>query len=133
MIEMVATLEFGRGGNAEQYLGAGWSVGEDGHRWMTGQHSELWLECCDPDCDCLLELEVHPYVYPPAVPGQQLVIAIGAVHLSEIEVRRPATLGFLLPAALLATQGRTLVTLIHQNAARPIDVGSGGDDLSRCP
>jgi capsular polysaccharide biosynthesis protein len=64
------------------------------------------------------------------VPGQQLVIAIGAVHLSEIEVRRPAILGFLLPAALLATQGRTLVTLIHQNAARPIDVGSGGDDRS---
>ncbi len=42
--ELILSLRFGRNSGHDNYLGSGWSDGEDGYRWMTGERSALWRD-----------------------------------------------------------------------------------------
>lgn len=125
--ELVLNLAFGRNSGDANYLGFGWSGDEDGFRWMVGEWSELWLECPGPG-NYLLELELSPFVHPPALPVQRLAVAVRGTVIGRSTVPGFSTLGYRIPADLLVGQGPVRLSFLHPDAARPGDLTDNRDD-----
>jgi len=83
MSVVVLTLEFGRDGNAESYLGNGWSAGESRYRWMTGGMSEVWLEHPGRDLEYTLEMDLHPFVRPPDLQCQRFLVQVRGIEIGS--------------------------------------------------
>ena len=125
--ELVLSLRFGRDSGDTNYLGSGWSGGEDGYRWMIGERSELWLECPGAG-NYLLELELTPFVHPPALPVQRLAVAVRGTVVGRSVLAGLSTLGYRIPADLLAGKGPIRIGFEHPDAARPADLTGNRDD-----
>ena len=128
MIEQALALEFGRAGNAGNYLGDGWSDGEDGFRWMVGASSDLWLEHSAGTADGILELDLHPFVRSPELPAQRLALAVRGVTIGQLQLSSGGVLGWRVPPALLAGPGPVRVTLHHPDARRPNELSETSDN-----
>lgn len=128
MSDVALTLEFGRDGNADTYLGNGWSAGEDGFRWMVGATSELWLEHPGQGCDCILELVLRPFIASPQLTRQPLSILARGLEVGRASLTQVATLGFRIPAAVLDAPGPVRIELRHPGAAQPNALLGGRDD-----
>jgi hypothetical protein len=127
VIDTLLNLDFGRGGNAENHLGPGWSAGEQGFRWMIGETSELWLEHPGP-CDCLLEVLLNPLIKPPDVPVQRMVLAVRGTVVAQATLRYGGTFGFHLPAAAMAGPGPVRLVFGHPDCRRPSELSNAKDD-----
>jgi hypothetical protein len=125
--ELVLNLRFGRDSGDANYLGVGWSGDEDGYRWMTGEWTELWLEYPGPG-NYVLELELSPFVHPPALLAQRLAVAVRGTVVGRSTVSGLSTLGYRIPAELLAGEGPVRLGFLHPDAARPVDLTDSGDD-----
>jgi len=125
--ELVLGLRFGRDSGDANYLGLGWSGDEDGYRWMTGEWSEVWLDDPGPG-NYLLEVELSPFVHPPALEAQRLAVAVRGTVIGRSLVSGLNTLGFRIPARLLAGKGPVRVGFLHPDAARPVDLTGNADD-----
>ena len=125
--ELVLNLRFGHNSGDANYLGPGWSAGENGYRWMIGERSELWLECPGSG-NYLLELELAPFVHPPALRVQRLAVSVRGTVIGRSVLSRPSTLGYRIPADLLAGKGPVRIGLEHPDAARPVDLTDHSDD-----
>jgi hypothetical protein len=138
-LEPILTLTFGAGGSENNYLGDGWSGDEPGGRWMIGQSSEIWLEhpgpagdpVSAPGRDLILELDVN-VIETPGGMAQRLLVGIRNAGIAQIAVSRGGTIGFHVPAALVAAPGPVRVRFIHPDMRRPADFNGGSDqrDLS---
>ncbi len=125
--ELVLSLRFGRNSGDANYLGPGWSADEDGYRWMTGDRSELWLEYPGSG-NYLLELELAPFVHPPVLPVQRLAVSVRGTVIGRSVLSRLSTLGYRIPADLLAGKGPIQLGFEHPDAARPVDLTDHSDD-----
>ena len=129
-LEWILTLSFGSGGNAENYLGGGWSGAEPDSRWMIGQASEIWLE--NPGDtqgqDLILEIEAGIMAGPPEKPGQRLQIGVRGKGIAQVHVPHGGTLGFHVPAQSMAAPGPVRLQFVHPDFRRPMDVHGGTDD-----
>jgi hypothetical protein len=125
--ELVLSVRFGRDSGDANYLGPGWSAGEDGYRWMIGERSELWLECPGAG-NYLLELELTPFVHPPALPVQRLAVSVRGTVIGRSVLRGLSTVGYRIPADLLAGKGPVRIGFEHPDAARPVDLTDHPDD-----
>jgi hypothetical protein len=133
-LERILTLSFGKDGNEANHLGAGWSGAEPGGRWMVGAGSELWLEYPGAGHDLILELEAGLMADDAAGAPRRLVVGARDKGIAQIQVTRAGTLGFHIPAALIATPGPVRLIFLHPDFRRPMDVHGGTDDrqLSFC-
>ncbi len=124
----VQTIDFGTAGNCEGFVSAGWSVAEDGFRWMTGVESELRIAQHFAAGDYLIELDVIPFLRPPAVPSQRLTVSVNDCLVGRCTVVRGARFGYRIPAAALASSTALSIVLGHPDAARPCDFGPIDDE-----
>ncbi len=127
-LERILAITFGQGGNDTNHLGVGWSGDEPGLRWMVGQASELWLEHPGRGHDLILEIDANVLVAPPHIEAQRLVVGVRSHGIAQIAARRPGTLGFHIPAALIETPGPVRLLFVHPDFRRPIDLGANADD-----
>ncbi len=128
-LERILTLTFGKEGNEANHLGHGWSGDEPGLRWMIGQVSDLWLEHPGPDHDLILELDIDVVAEEAAGgPVQRLVVGVRGQGVAQIAVARGGTLGFHIPARLVAAPGPMRLMFIHPDFRRPMDLHGGTDD-----
>ena len=128
MSDVTLALHFGRDGNADPHLGVGWSAGETGYRWMTGGFSEIWLENLGADCDFALELDLHPFVSPPALPFQRLVVQARGIEIGRERLTKPGTFRWSIPKALLASVGPVRLTFLHPDGRQPKEIGVSDDE-----
>ncbi len=126
-VEQVLAIQFGMEGDDETYLGAGWSGAEPGQRWMVGSESEVWLNHPGPGTEYTLQLDVSPYLSPPALPSQRLTVVMRGQVVGRSVVTNRSNLSYRIPAELLAAPGPVRIVLQHIDAARPTDHGHPND------
>ena len=122
------TINFGSNGNSLGYLGGGWARAEDSFTWAVGVESHLLLNLAQEPREYVLTLNVIPFVHPPSLRAQRVVVSINETTIGVSSVSRPTVLAWRIPAGLARRGERTLVTLSHPDAARPLDVGGSIDD-----
>ncbi|HYZ25042.1 MAG TPA: hypothetical protein VE690_23105 [Rhodopila sp.] len=121
------TINFALGGNSLAFLGGGWAPAEAGFTWGTGAESHLVLPRPRPADEYVLTLDVVPFVHPPALPAQRLIVSVNDTPVGSTTLSRPTLLGYRIPAALAAQAERMLITLQHPDAARPMDLAGAQD------
>ncbi len=118
---MDAAYVFGNLGNLTDCLGAGWSV-EDAFAWTVGtDESTLTLPLPGDDLPYVVRFDVHPAVFPPEVISQRLTVLAGATVLATLEMKRRRTVSVALPSAVTRGRRQVVLTLLHPDAARPVD------------
>jgi len=127
-LERILTLTFGTEGDETNYLGSGWSGNEPGSRWMLGSGSELWLEHPGSGHDLILELDIGIMDMPSGVAEQRLVVGTRNQGIAQIGVSRGGSVGFHIPAGLVAAPGPVRMLFIHPDFRRPSDLHGGADD-----
>jgi hypothetical protein len=127
-LDRILTLSFGAGGNETNHLGNGWSGEEPGSRWMVGQGSEIWLEHPGAGHDLILDLDIGTMQLPEGSKAQRLVVGARNRGVAQIAVAHGGTIGFHIPAALIAAPGPIRLLFIHPDFRRPADIGVGTDD-----
>jgi len=121
------TLRFGTAGNARASTGFGWSAPENGFTWSIGERSLLTLEAPQPADSYRLEMDVAPFVSPPALQSQRLTVQVNG---ETVEVFDPLTRGRVtcsVPGRLVRDHPKVEILLEHPRAASPRDV-AGEDD-----
>lgn len=123
-----ADMVFGKGGDAAGGLGYGWSAPEDGFTWSIGDRSLLTIANPGAADAYWLEMEVVPYVAPPAVKSQSLRIAINGEQVHVFDPLARGRVGCSVPGRLLKDLERVEIALDHPEAASPKAIAGEKDD-----
>ncbi len=75
----------------------------------------------------MLTLDVIPFIHPPQIASQRLIVSIDDLVVGVCDLSRPTLLGYRIPATVARGPERLVVTLRHPNAVRPVDVGASAD------
>jgi hypothetical protein len=124
------TISFAAAGNSLAFLGGGWAQSEDAFTWGVGAESHLVFSRLAAADEYVLTLDVVPFVHPPEVPSQRLIVSINDTVVGSTDIARPTLLGYRIPASLARRTDRMVVTLQHPDAARPMDFSGSEDDRS---
>jgi hypothetical protein len=119
---------FGREGNALDRTGYGWSAPENGFTWSIDDRSLLTIENPGAANEYWLEMEVVPYVAPPAVKSQSLRIAINGEVVHTFDPLARGRVGCTVPARLLNGAEKVEIVMDHPEAASPMAVAGERDD-----
>ena len=122
------TISFAAAGNSLAYLGGGWARSEDDFTWAVGAESHLTFPRLAAADEYVLTLDVVPFVSPPDLPSQRLILSVNDKVVGSTEIFRPTLLGYRIPAHIVTRSDRMVVTLQHPDAACPKDFGSSEDD-----
>ncbi|MBN8904063.1 MAG: hypothetical protein BGO51_16570 [Rhodospirillales bacterium 69-11] len=121
-------IDFGATGNSLGYLGGGWSPAEPEFTWALGEESHILLQRgAEARGDCLLTLDVIPFVHPPEVPVQHLTVCVGDTVVGTSALRRPSLIGFHLREELVPAGEKVVITIRHPDAVRPNAIGASQD------
>jgi len=71
---------------------------------------------------------VIPFVHPPALSTQRLIVSIDETTIGTASLSRPTVLAWRIPVGLIRRADRTLVTLWHPDVAKPKDLDAADDD-----
>jgi hypothetical protein len=122
------TLNFGASGNSLGYLGGGWARAEESFTWAIGQESHLLLPLGQEPREFVLMMSVIPFIHPPALSVQRLIVSIDETTVGMTSLSRPTVLAWRIPVGLIRRAERTLITLLHPDVARPRDLSVADDD-----
>ena len=86
---VVADLRFGVGGQAVGSQLQGWSFPEDGFTWSLGEYSRLRLPRCGRNEDLILILEGNPFLQPPQLQKQLLIVMFAGKELATYRLAGP--------------------------------------------
>lgn len=127
-LELELSIDFKAAGNSQSYLAGGWARAEPDFTWMIGGESQILVRL-DPEADAyLLVLDVIPFQRPPDLPSQRLIVSANDYVIGSNSVSRPSILAYKLPKHVFSQARRTVITLQHPDAARPLDVSDSKDD-----
>ena len=121
-------INFGTAGNSLGFLGGGWARSEPDFTWGVGAESHLVFPHIGDADEFIVTLDVIPFVHPPELPGQRLIVSVNDTVLGSTEVSRPTLLAYRIPACLAKRSDKMLLTLQHPDAARPKDFSDNDDD-----
>ena len=121
-------ISFASDGNADRYLGDGWSVSEAYFRWSIGGQSALTLPIPAGPVAYDLTLDVMPHVNPPRLPQQQLTVIVnGQPIATNVLTGGRQTLQVLVPKGIMSGVSSQSVIFIHPMGTAPLDIGSAED------
>ncbi len=121
-------ISFHSNGNAQAYLGDGWSFAEDAMQWSIGGQSALTLPIAANASAFELELDVMPHINPPRLPHQQLTIIVnGQPIATEIVTGSRQTVRARVPAGAMSGTAAQSIIFIHPMGTAPCDIGSAED------
>jgi len=121
-------LRFGRDGNAGNHIGEGWSAPEDGFMWSVDDRSHLLIDAPPAASDYWLEMDVVPFVAPPAVTHQTLAVTINGTHVHLFDAVERGVVGCAVPGHLIRGRTNLEIVLEHPHAASPSRVAGEQDD-----
>jgi len=127
-VELELSIDFKSSGNSQSYLAGGWARAESDFTWMVGGESQILVRL-DPEASAyLLVLDAIPFAHPPDLPSQRLIVSSNDVVVGSCSVSRPSILAYKLPNPVFRDARRTVITLQHPDAARPMDISDVPDD-----
>jgi len=121
-------IVFGKGGNATESIGYGWSAPEDGFTWSIDDRSLVIMESPGDADEYWLEMDVIPYVAPPAVSAQSLIVAVNGEPVHTFNALMRGKVSCIVPGHLLKAAPRVEIVLDHPKAASPSVVAGEKDD-----
>jgi hypothetical protein len=128
VVELELTIGFAANGNSLGYLGGGWARAEPEFTWTTGSESHLMLTRSKQPGDYILTLDVVPFLHPPELPTQRLTVTVNDTVVGASQLDRGGLLGYRIPESVMRAADRILITLLHPDAVRPVDLGGSVDD-----
>ena len=127
-VDLELTIDFKAAGNSQSYLAGGWARAETDFTWMVGGESQILVRL-DPEADAyLLVLDVTPFLQAPDLPSQRLTVSANDFVVGASVLTRPSILAYKLPKALVDASRRTVITLQHPDATRPLEISDSRDD-----
>ena len=120
-------VTFGMLGNADDFLGFGWSSPMSNGCWNNGHSSSLKIKLAVPETDLLLKATLRPYV-TTQVPEQNIYIFVNGTKIDLWSAREQRVHQFrtVVPKAL--TRSPEMEIKFHlPNAVSPRSIGAGGD------
>ncbi len=127
-VELDVKIGFGASGNSQGYLGGGWARAEPEFTWTIEAESHLILQNVKEADAYILTLDVVPFLHPPELPSQRLIISINDTAIGSTPITRASLLGYRIPGDLVRQSERLLITLQHPDATQPSDFAAGQDD-----
>jgi hypothetical protein len=121
------TLRFGIEGNAQGSTGAGWSAPENGFTWAIGDRSLVSLNLPSPAAGYWLEMDLAPYIAPPALPSQRLEVRINGEAVHVFDPLPSGKVACAVPGRVLSGKAGVEIVLEHPRAASPRDVSGAND------
>ena len=99
MSELVHDIDFGSTGNSSAYVldGFGAPEGVGGHSWTFGLQSRLRFTTPTPDDPHVLVMRVKPWLHPPEVNRQRIMLGLDDRLLATKDVTGDAAFAFNLP------------------------------------
>ena len=85
------TIHFGIGGEAEPYLGSGWSRPENGFRWTDATSASIIFSMNKPQSDLLLNLQFIPFLSNEKLDHQRLIIWVNGHLIKNYTVSTPGS------------------------------------------
>jgi hypothetical protein len=126
--DLELTIDFKAGGNSQSYLAGGWARAEPEFTWMVGGESQMTIRLDESAEGYVLVLDVVPFLSPPDLPSQRLIVSTNDSVVGTAAITRPSILAYRIPKHIFSQTRRTVITLQHPDAARPKDVMSSVDD-----
>ena len=122
-------IRFGRDGNAEAFLGRGWSkTAQDNFRWTSGHLASLHIPVPVPENDLVLQAVLRPFLREERVPKQTIRVLANRNKVGEWTVteRKTHTLQATIPKELVDSRGIT-IEFDLPDAISPKSIGGGSD------
>ncbi len=126
--ELGTEIKFGMTGNADSFMGIGWSACQPAYCWSNGKQADLTLPIDKVTTDLQLQVRFKPYVNETKLPQQRIGVFVNGTQLTEWLVSRYAIqdASVRIPAEL--AQGENLQIQFHfPDAVSPSDLGVGAD------
>lgn len=127
-LECDLTIRFSTSGNSLAYLGGGWARSEPEFTWCLGAESHIVLPRLEAADEYIITLDVVPFVHPPELPSQRLIVSVNDAVVGSSNLFRPTLLAYRLSRSMLNASEKVLITLQHPDAVRPKDFADNGDD-----
>jgi hypothetical protein len=119
---------FGKEGNATACLGSGWSGPEDGFTWSIDDRSVLTIGTPGAADSYRLEMDVVPFVSPPALSAQTLGVTINGALVHTFDPLPRGEVGCTIPGHLLQDRDTVEIVLDHPGAISPRAAAGQNDD-----
>jgi hypothetical protein len=126
-VELELAIDFGAGGNSQTYQGSGWAPPEHAFTWAVGTDSLLRIQPGHHNGGFILTLDVVPFVRPPELPEQRLIVCVNGAVVGSSAFSRPTLLGYHIPAELAGDADALTISLQHPDASRPRDFEASAD------
>jgi hypothetical protein len=121
-------IRFGKDGNSIAAAGEGWSGREDGFTWAIDSRSMLTIANPGPAENYLLEMNVRPFVAPPAVTAQTMGVTVNGELVHTFDPLPRGKVSCVVPGRLLEGRDMIEIALDHPGAASPRAVIGQNDD-----
>jgi len=126
--ELGTEIKFGMTGNADPFMGTGWSVCQSIYCWSNASLASLNLPVDGATTDLMLHVRIRPFVDEIKVPRQRVGVSVNGTHLTEwsVSLDKFQNVSVRIPAEL--TGGDALQIGFHfPDAVSPSSLELGGD------
>ncbi len=125
-VELGEPVRFGRGGNAAQYQGCGWSFPEAGLTWTAGRSAHLAFPVPPLEEDLLMKATFWPLVAQDRRAKQRVEILIDGEPVGYWEAKQAGEYKVTIPSKYLGSSLST-ITFELPDAASPEELGLSDD------
>lgn len=119
-------VEFGRDGNADQYLVNGWSYRDRKYYWTNGKKPEMKLPLDQPETDILLKTEISPFVLPGKIDFQRVNVYVNGSKIGEWRLKKKGVHEVIINRNLI-TDNQVKLTFELPDAASPASLTHSDD------
>lgn len=120
-------LIFSREGHFSRYIQKGWSIAEAGHVWTDGNVASLVFKMPDPLHDLIIDAEVTPFVVPPRLLRQRVILSVNGEKVGELEISRPESIRFTVPRSIWLKNDPAVLEFMLPDAATARSLGFNDD------
>ena len=126
--EMGTELQFGLTGNADSFMGAGWSACQATYCWTDGKQADLVLPIDKVTTDLQLQIHFRPYVNEIEIPRQRIGVFVNGTQLAEwlVSSYTEQDASVRIPVEL-AQREELQISFRFPDAASPKALGFGAD------
>lgn len=123
----MVVIDFTSGGNLSSFRSFGWTAPEPHGAWMNGNDAQIVVAGLEVGRDYICEINLRPFLAPPAVLYQEIVVKCAGAEVIHERVDSPRKLQFKIPSNAVEPTGRVELTISCPGAVSPRSLGLSTD------
>jgi hypothetical protein len=120
-------VDFTSEGNLASFRSFGWARPERHGAWMNSNDAQITITGLDPACDYDCQIHVQPFVAPPHVLNQKIVIKCAGAEVFQERFVSSESLRFQIPARAIGNNGQVQLSVWCPEAVSPRSLGLSTD------